>query len=88
MTAEEEQDSDGPADTGDVEPVDDLVTTAHTVTVDGQELAYTATAGRIVLREESFTDGTFDGHRPKAEVFVVAYTLAGRQATERPVTFA
>ncbi|MFF0340355.1 S10 family peptidase [Kribbella sp. NPDC004875] len=72
-------------------PVDDLVTTRHTVTVDGQELRYTATTGRIVLRQEVVTDGKFDGLKPKAEVFLTAYTLDdpdGTGAKDRPVTFA
>src|SRR5690349_6728203 len=69
-------------------PVDDLVTTQHTLTVDGQELRYTATTGRIVLREEVVTDGKFDGLKPKAEVFLTAYTLDDADAQERPVTFA
>jgi len=70
------------------EPVDDLVATRHAVTVDGQELRYTATTGRIVLREEVLTDGTFDGLKPKAEVFLTAYTLDDADAGSRPVTFA
>ncbi|MDT7662734.1 MAG: hypothetical protein QOD04_2290, partial [Pseudonocardiales bacterium] len=55
------------------EPADDLVTTRHTLRTPAGELAYTATAGRIVLRREEHTDGVFDGHKPGAEVFVVAY---------------
>src|SRR5690349_17979850 len=69
-------------------PVDDLVTSQHTVTVDGQELRYTATTGRIVLREEVYTDGKFEGLKPKAEVFLTAYTLDDADAADRPVTFA
>ncbi len=69
------------------EPEDDLVTTAHSITVDGAELTYTATAGRIVLRAEGHTDGKFDGAEPKAEVFVTSYVLDGEDKT-RPVTFA
>ncbi|MHA6780291.1 S10 family peptidase [Pseudonocardia saturnea] len=69
-------------------PVDDLVTTAHTLRTPTGELAYTATAGRIVLRHEKHTDGTFDGHEPRAEVFVVAYTLDGADPATRPVTIA
>jgi carboxypeptidase C (cathepsin A) len=65
-------------------PTDDLVTTSHTL----GELAYTATAGRIVVRHEKHTDGTFDGHEPHAEVFVVAYTLDGAEPGTRPVTIA
>ncbi len=70
------------------EPTDDLVTTAHTLTVKRRKLNYTATTGRIVLRKEVLTDGKFDGHLPKAEVFLTAYTLDGADPTQRPVTFA
>src|SRR3989440_7229705 len=70
------------------EPVDDLVTTAHTLRAGERELAYTATTGRIVLRQEVHTDDKFEGHQPKAEVFLTAYTLNGADAAERPVTFA
>lgn len=72
------------------DPVDELVVTRHSVTAaDGTELSYTVTCGRLVLREEVHSDEEkFDGHRPKAEVFLVAYTLDGALARERPVTFA
>jgi carboxypeptidase C (cathepsin A) len=70
------------------EPVDDLVTTAHVMRPGDRELAYTTTTGRIVLRQEVHTDDAFDGHRPKAEVFVTAYTLTGVEPQSRPVTFA
>jgi hypothetical protein len=53
-------------------PVDDLVTTSHTLRTPTGDLAYTATAGRVVLRHEKHTDGTFDGYEPRAEVFLVA----------------
>src|SRR3954465_740822 len=69
-------------------PVDDLVTTRHTLTIDGRELSYTATTGRIVLRQEVYTDGKFDGLKPRAEVFLTAYTLDDADAADRPVTFA
>jgi carboxypeptidase C (cathepsin A) len=69
-------------------PTDDLVTTSHTLRTQTGELAYTATAGRIVVRHEKHTDGTFDGHEPHAEVFVVAYTLDGAEPGTRPVTIA
>lgn len=85
-------DGDRPANgglAGSKEPADDLVTTRHTVTVAaGRELSYTATAGRIVLRRESYTDDKFDGHQPKAELFLTAYTLDGADPASRPVTFA
>jgi carboxypeptidase C (cathepsin A) len=81
-TDEAKQESTTPA-----EPVDDLVSTHHAITVDGGELAYTATTGRVVLREEVFTDGKFEGYKPKAEVFLTAY-VADAEPGSRPVTFA
>ncbi|MBP2476330.1 carboxypeptidase C (cathepsin A) [Crossiella equi] len=70
------------------EPVDDLVTTHHELSASGQYLSYTATTGRVVLRKEVHTDGTFTGHAAKAEVFLTAYTLDGADPGARPVTFA
>ncbi|GAB2684458.1 S10 family peptidase [Thalassiella azotivora] len=68
-------------------PVDDLVTTHHTLQTGDLTLAYTARAGRVVLRQEVVEDGEFKGHQPKAEVFVAAYTLDDAPASSRPVTF-
>ncbi len=70
------------------EPRDDLVTTHHVLIGDGTELRYTVTAGRIVVRKEAHTDDAFDGPQPKAEVFMVAYTLDDAEPRDRPVTFA
>src|SRR5882672_11099114 len=73
------------------DPTDDLVTTRHTLRTAAGELAYTATTGRIVLRREEHTDGVFDGHQAKAEVFVVAYTAdraSDADPGERPLTVA
>jgi carboxypeptidase C (cathepsin A) len=70
------------------DPTDDLVTTRHTMTVKRRKLAYTAQTGRVVLRKEVHTDGKFDGHVAKAEVFLTAYTLDGADVGSRPVTFA
>ncbi|WP_156754754.1 S10 family peptidase [Actinokineospora pegani] len=81
-------------DTGDdattpaADPVDDLVTTTHSLTVRRRKLNYTATTGRVVLRREVVTDGKVEGHLPKAEVFLTAYTLDGADPAQRPVTFA
>ncbi len=72
----------------EAEPTDDLVTTSHNLSIKRRKLGYTATAGRMVLREESISDGAFEGHQAKAEVFVVAYTLDGADPATRPVTFA
>ncbi|HET6501966.1 MAG TPA: peptidase S10 [Amycolatopsis sp.] len=77
-----------PADEKPVEPTDDLVTTQHTLTVKRRKLPYTARAGRMVLRKEIVTDGKFDGHLAKAEVFLTSYTLDDADPGSRPVTFA
>ncbi|HSF39547.1 MAG TPA: peptidase S10, partial [Thermoanaerobaculia bacterium] len=54
--------------------------TRHTLTLDGQKIPYTATAGTLVL--------TDDEGAPKASVFYVAYSRDGvKDPAERPVTF-
>jgi carboxypeptidase C (cathepsin A) len=70
------------------DPVDDLVTTEHTVRIGRTHLAYTATTGRIVLREEVYEDGAFTGLKAKAEVSITAYVAAASGDKPRPVTFA
>jgi carboxypeptidase C (cathepsin A) len=80
--------TDVPAGPQAAEPQDDLATTRHVITIGGQELRYTVTAGRVVLRAEGHTDDKFDGAQPKAELFMAAYTLDGAQPGSRPVTFA
>lgn len=70
-------------------PEDHLVTTSHQLRLGRRTLRYTATTGRIVLREEVYEDDVFTGVKPKAEVFVTSYVVeqpAG--APPRPVTFA
>ena len=70
------------------EPKDDLVSSQHTLSSPGEDdLHYTATTGRIVLREEEHTDGVFDGHKAKAELSITSYVVDGG-GTDRPVTFA
>ena len=56
-----------------VNPIDDVVTTRHELVTATGTLAYTASAGRVVLREEVHEDGVFRGLKAKAEVFVVSY---------------
>ncbi|MEV7044161.1 peptidase S10 [Amycolatopsis sp. NPDC051061] len=70
------------------EPTDDIVTTQHTITVKRKKLAYTAKAGRVVLRKEVVKDGKSEGHKAKAEVFITSYTLDDADPGTRPVTFA
>jgi len=55
------------------------VVTHHQVTVGGKLLRYTATAGRLPIKRG-------DG-RIEAEMFFVAYTLDGQEASQRPLTF-
>ena len=68
-----------PAPAARPEPVDQLVTTEHTITIGGRTLAYQVTTGTIVLREEAEKkgekEGQHDGHQPRASVFFTAYTL-------------
>ncbi len=80
--------AEDPGSSKAAEPADDLVTTRHSITADGAELAYTVTTGRMVLRLEGQTDDKFDGQQAKAEVFITAYTASVDDASARPVTFA
>jgi carboxypeptidase C (cathepsin A) len=56
------------------------VVTHHEITLNGKPLRYTATAGRLPIKDIS---GNID-----AEMFYVAYTLDGQDPARRPVTFA
>lgn len=56
------------------------VVTQHEIHMGGKSLKYTATAGRLPLKDES--------GKITAEMFFVAYTLPGTAANERPLTFA
>ncbi len=69
------------------EPRDDLVTTEHSLRIGSRRLAYTATTGRVVLREEVLEDGVFTGHKARAELSLTAY-VADTGEEDRPVTFA
>ncbi len=93
MSYEKSTSTDKPAEpphettTRAAEPSDDLVSTQHELLVGRRTLAYTATTGRVVLREEVFEDGVFVGHRAKAEVSMTSYVLDDGPSN-RPVTFA
>lgn len=68
---------------------DDQVSTRHTLTIGSRTLRYTATTGRVVLRQESKDEaGAFTGFQPKAEIFVTSYVVAPRKGQNRPVVFA
>jgi len=75
-TAETEKDKEEHYDVSEVPPV----VTHHQVSVNGKELKYTATVGRLPIKR---ADGKI-----QAEMFFVAYTLDGQPANKRPLTFA
>jgi len=56
------------------------VVSHHQITVAGKALKYTATAGRLPIKRP---DGKIE-----AEMFFVAYSLDGQDASKRPLTFA
>ena len=73
-------------------PKDQLVTTRHTITIDGKEIAYSVTCGTIVLKEEAVKkgekEGESDGEKARATMFFVAYTRDGvENPAARPLTF-
>jgi carboxypeptidase C (cathepsin A) len=56
------------------------VVTHHQITLEGKGLKYTATTGRLPIKRG---DGKIE-----AEMFFVAYSLDGQEASKRPLTFA
>ncbi len=90
-TTEQKTDPKGDADskavTKPAEPKDDLVVTEHELKVGRTGLRYTATTGRVVLRDEVYEDGTFTGFKAKAEMSITSYVVEGGDE-RRPVTFA
>jgi len=56
-----------------------LSVTQHTATIAGQKIAYSATAGKMLMRN--------DEGKEKAEVFFVAYTKDNSKGAARPITF-
>ena len=76
-TATEEAEDKKPPEHHD----DAVVETQHSISVGGETLGYTATAGRIVLKEDDDTK--------KASFFFTAYTLDGvDDPATRPIVFA
>jgi carboxypeptidase C (cathepsin A) len=67
---------------------DQLVVTQHSITIGGRELHYTVTTGTIVLKDESDREKDYEGEKPRAQFFFVAYTLDGvEDPASRPLTF-
>jgi len=75
-SGDREKDKEEHYDMAEMSPV----VTHHQITVDGKQLKYTATAGRLPIKRG---DGKIE-----AEMFYVAYTLDGQDAAKRPLTFA
>ncbi len=70
-------------------PADQIAQSRHTLLIDGEEIAYTATTGIIVLKEEVEKDGVSAGEQARAGIFFVAYTRDGvADLSQRPITFA
>ena len=62
-----------------VELQDEIVESQHTVVIDGQSIAYTATAGRLVLKHEE--------GKARASIFFIAYTRTDAgDLSRRPLT--
>lgn len=69
------------------EPVDQLVSTHHTIsTVDG-ELSYTATTGRMVIRSDQDDHKVYEGSKAMALIGITSYILDDADVTKRPVVF-
>jgi carboxypeptidase C (cathepsin A) len=82
----EQQDEKKPAPAPEVE--EKVVSTEHVVTVEGEEIRYTATAGTMVLKEEAEKEGKAEGEKPRATLFYVAYARQdGSDPASRPLTF-
>ena len=63
------------------EPKDTVSVTEHTATIDGKEIKYKATAGKLVMKD--------DEGKTKALMFFIAYTKNGvEDLGQRPITFA
>ncbi|RZU43401.1 S10 family peptidase [Edaphobacter modestus] len=73
------QDNRQKEDAGVPVPPETTSVTRHDLTVGGQLIHYTATAGNLLIRD--------DQDRPNASLFYVAYTQDGADAKSRPVTF-
>ncbi len=74
------------------QPEDLLVETHHTITLNGQQIAYSVHCGTIVLKEESLKkgegEGEFEGEKPRAAIFFIAYHREDiDDPANRPLTF-
>ena len=69
-------------------PQDNIVTSKHSITINGKVIRYTVSVGTMVVSQESRKDGIYEGEKPRFEIFFTAYTLDEPvDAAERPLTF-
>lgn len=87
-TTSTQQPAAGAASTTARPPVgDDIVTTHHVLSLADGDLAYTATAGRIVIGEEEAAVDKAYGQHQRALMGVTSYVLDDVDPATRPVTF-
>lgn len=85
---EEKNDKNGKDEETKPIPKDNIVTTQHSITLNGELIEYTVTCGTIVLKEEVEKDGKSEGEQAKASIFFVAYSKNDvADPAERPLTF-
>ena len=75
-----------------IEHKDEVVTTRHTIQLNGETFSYTASTGTLILKEESEkkgeNSGESEGEKAMAAVFFIAYTLNDvEDPASRPITF-
>jgi carboxypeptidase C (cathepsin A) len=87
----EEQKPETKAEVKPEKPIakDNLTESKHKVKIGGNEIEYTVTTGTMVLKEETpDREKEFEGEKPKAEFFFVAYSKNGvDDPAKRPLTF-
>ena len=68
---------------------DNIVESKHKITLKGKELEYTVSTGTMILKEETpDREKAFEGEKPSAEFFFVAYTKDdGADKAKRPITY-
>jgi carboxypeptidase C (cathepsin A) len=71
--------ADAATPAADDKPKEDSAISHHSVSVGGETIKYTATAGTLLIRD--------DKDEPTASIFYVAYTQDGADLGKRPVTF-
>ncbi|RMG91982.1 MAG: peptidase S10 [Chloroflexi bacterium] len=67
---------------------EETAVTHHVITINGEQIPYTVTAGTILLKEETEKEEKAEGFKPKASIFYVAYTRDDvEDVSKRPITF-